>query len=138
MIFLPLRKPIYRELYYTSLYRQPLHQGTLVRYYYSLLTSGNYTLLMIHVFGHYSPDTDATGSAIIWAWYLKEHTGADATPYVLGELNSETLFVLQRFGVSAPAILETLPDGAEVAIVDTNNPQELPENIHKAQAHPPH
>lgn len=88
---------------------------------------------MIHVFGHYSPDTDATGSAIIWAWYLKEHTGADATPYVLGELNSETLFVLQRFGVSAPAILETLPDGAEVAIVDTNNPQELPENIHKAQ-----
>ena len=88
---------------------------------------------MIHVFGHYSPDTDATGSAIIWAWYLKEHTGADATPYVLGELNSETQFVLERFGVPAPAVLETLTADDQVAIVDTNNPQELPENISETQ-----
>lgn len=88
---------------------------------------------MIHVFGHLSPDTDATGSAIIWAWYLKEHTGADATPYVLGELNSETQFVLDRFEVTAPAVLETLTADDQVAIVDTNNPQELPKNISDTQ-----
>lgn len=88
---------------------------------------------MIKVFGHYSPDTDATGSAIIWAWYLQEHTGAAATPYVLGELNSETNFVLSHFHVDTPALLESLSAGEQVAIVDTNNPQELPENINEAE-----
>ncbi len=88
---------------------------------------------MIKVFGHQSPDTDATGSAIIWAWYLNEHTGADATPYVLGDLNKETQFVLERWGVSAPALLESVSETDEVVIVDTNNPQELFENINDAQ-----
>jgi len=86
---------------------------------------------MIHVFGHLSPDTDATGSAIIWAWYLNEHTAHDATPYVLGDLNSETNFVLNHFGVPVPAILPDLPLGSKVTIVDTNNPQELPANINE-------
>ena len=27
---------------------------------------------MIKVFGHKAPDTDATASAIIWAWYMKK------------------------------------------------------------------
>ena len=83
---------------------------------------------MVKVFGHLSPDTDATGSAIIWAWYLNEHTSYDATPYVLGEINSETRFVLDRFGVDTPEHLE-LQAGDQVVVVDTNNPQELPENI---------
>jgi len=84
---------------------------------------------MIKVFGHLSPDTDATASAIIWAWYLNEHTAHDATPYVLGELNSETSFVLNQWNVSTPELLPTLTAGESVVIVDTNNPQELPENI---------
>jgi len=84
---------------------------------------------MIKVFGHLSPDTDATCSAIIWSWYLNEHTTYDATAYVLGELNSETNFVLNRWKVATPALLEELTAGDEVAIVDTNNPQELPKNI---------
>jgi len=71
---------------------------------------------MIKVFGHQSPDTDATGSAIIWAWYLNTHTGAEATPYVLGDLNKET---------------ESVTAGDQVVIVDTNNPQELFENINE-------
>ena len=61
---------------------------------------------MIKVFGHKSPDTDATGSAILWAWYLNEHTSSDATPYVLGELNKETIFVLDRWNISEPERLE--------------------------------
>ena len=86
---------------------------------------------MIKVFGHLSPDTDCTGSAIVWAWYLTEKTGKQATPYVLGELNKETQFVLSRFEVETPALLESVSAGDEVVIVDTNNPQELFENINE-------
>ncbi len=88
---------------------------------------------MIKVFGHLSPDTDATGSAIIWAWYLNTHTTEDATPYVLGSLNSETQFVLNHWGVPTPALLESVSAEDAVVIVDTNNPQELFENINSAQ-----
>jgi manganese-dependent inorganic pyrophosphatase len=86
---------------------------------------------MIKVFGHLSPDTDATTAAIVWSWYLNEHTGSQATPYVLGELNSETSFVLQRFGFVVPELLPPLTAGESVIVVDTNNPQELPENINE-------
>ena len=86
---------------------------------------------MIKVFGHLSPDTDATGSAIIWAWYLNTHTGADATPFVQGDLNTETAFVLNHFKVATPARLPALIAGESVVVVDTNNPQELPENINE-------
>jgi manganese-dependent inorganic pyrophosphatase len=84
---------------------------------------------MIKVFGHRSPDTDATGSAILWAWYLNTHTSQEATPYVLGTLNKETQFVLDRWKVSTPEILESISEGDDVVIVDTNNPQELFNNI---------
>ena len=87
---------------------------------------------MTKVFGHKSPDTDATCSAIIWAWYLNEHTSSDATPYVLGDLNTETEFVLNHWNMTTPDLLETLNEGDEVVVVDTNNPQELPENINEA------
>jgi len=87
---------------------------------------------MIKVFGHQSPDTDATGSAIVWAWYLSEHTGKDAAAYILGALNKETEFMLTRWGVETPALLESVSAEDEVIIVDTNNPQELFENINDA------
>lgn len=87
---------------------------------------------MIKVFGHKSPDTDATGSAIVWAWYLTEKTGKQAKPYILGELNKETQFVLSRFGLETPAVLESIGVDDEVVIVDTNNPQELFDNINDA------
>ncbi len=88
---------------------------------------------MVKVFGHISPDTDATGSAIVWAWYLNTHTTMEATPFVLGQLNSETQFVLNYWGVSAPALLESIAPEDQVVIVDTNNPQELLENINATQ-----
>lgn len=86
---------------------------------------------MVKVFGHISPDTDATTAAIVYAWYLNEHTAHDATPYVLGELNSETSFVLQRFIFDVPELLPELTAGESVVVVDTNNPQELPGNINE-------
>lgn len=88
---------------------------------------------MIKVFGHKSPDTDATGCAIIWAWYLNEHTGAQATPYVLGGLNKETEFVLRRWGFEVPELLESVTEEDEVVIVDTNNPQELVDGVNEAK-----
>ncbi|MES2224665.1 MAG: manganese-dependent inorganic pyrophosphatase [Patescibacteria group bacterium] len=87
---------------------------------------------MIKVFGHISPDTDTTGCAILWAWYLNAHTSHEATPYVLGTLNKETAFVLSRWNVAEPALLESIAADDEVVIVDTNNPQELFANINEA------
>lgn len=88
---------------------------------------------MIKVFGHLAPDTDATCSAILWAWYLNAHTSHKATPFVLGKLNKETSFVLGRWGIVEPELLGALSETDEVVIVDTNNPQELPVDISKAQ-----
>ncbi|MDB4297252.1 manganese-dependent inorganic pyrophosphatase [Flavobacteriaceae bacterium] len=84
------------------------------------------------IFGHRSPDTDATASAIVWAWFLNRQ-GIEAVPYVLGTPNTETLFVLKHWGFELPAILESVSAEDEVVIVDTNNPSELFENINEAQ-----
>ena len=86
----------------------------------------------LKVFGHKSPDTDATGSAILWAWHLDTNTSREAQPYVLGELNKETSFVLNRWDIPQPQLLESVEEGDEVVIVDTNNPQELFPNINDA------
>ncbi|MES2985919.1 MAG: manganese-dependent inorganic pyrophosphatase [Patescibacteria group bacterium] len=88
---------------------------------------------MIKVFGHISPDTDATVSAILWAWYLNHHTTHEATPFVLGSLNKETQFVLAKWKTEEPALLESITTGDLVTIVDTNNPQELFTNIGEAE-----
>lgn len=84
-------------------------------------------IIMIKVFGHKAPDTDATGSAIIWAWYMSQN-GTPATPYVLGTPNTEAAFVIDRWGYETPELLTTAA-GADVVIVDTNNPAELPADI---------
>lgn len=87
---------------------------------------------MIKVFGHLSPDTDATVSAVLWAWYMNTHTTQPAEACVLGELNKETQFVLNRWNVKTPVLLESITAGDEVIIVDTNNAQELFSNINEA------
>lgn len=88
--------------------------------------------MSIQVFGHKSPDTDSTGSPIIWAWYLSEIEGTAATPVLLGEPNTEAAFMLERWGLDKPAIIDGVEAGAPVVIVDTNNPAELPDNINDA------
>lgn len=88
---------------------------------------------MIKVFGHKSPDTDATLSPVIWAWYLTEVKGTPATPVLLGEPNTEATFVLKRCGVTKPEIISDVAEGEEVVVVDTNNPAELPPSINDAK-----
>jgi len=87
---------------------------------------------MIKIFGHTAPDTDATASALIWAWYLNEIVKKPATAYVLGAPNTEADFVLKRWGFDTPELLTDVADGDKVVIVDTNNPVELPANIANA------
>lgn len=84
------------------------------------------------VFGHKSPDTDSTGSPIIWAWYLNEIKGEAAKPVLLGEPNTEAAFVLERWNLEKPEIISDVAEDAPVVIVDTNNPAELPANINSA------
>ena len=88
--------------------------------------------MSIKVFGHKSPDTDATASAIVWAWYLNTK-GSSAIPYVLGMPNTETVFVLEYWGVEMPELLNSVSKEDKVVIVDTNNPDELFDNISKAK-----
>lgn len=84
------------------------------------------------VFGHKSPDTDATLSAIIWAWYLTNLRGGTAEPRLLGTPNTEAAFVLQHWGFVQPEIITDVAPGQQVVIVDTNNPAELPPSINEA------
>ncbi len=84
------------------------------------------------VFGHKSPDTDSTGSPILWAWYLNEVQGGDAEPVLLGEPNTEAAFMLDRWNLPKPRIIEGVEAGQPCVVVDTNNPAELPEAINDA------
>ncbi len=81
------------------------------------------------VFGHKSPDTDSTGSPLIWAWYLTEVKGTPAEAVLLGEPNTEAAFVLKRWKAAKPRIVTEIADGTKAVIVDTNNPAELPGNV---------
>ena len=84
------------------------------------------------VFGHKSPDTDSTGSPLIWAWYLSEIKGEPAKAVLLGQPNTEAAFVLERWGYEMPEIIDGVAADQPVIIVDTNNPAELPDNINDA------
>ncbi len=83
------------------------------------------------IFGHKSPDTDSTGSPLIWEWFVN-HTGGDARAVLLGEPNTEAAFVLERWSLTKPEIIANVADDQDCIIVDTNNPAELPENINGA------
>lgn len=83
------------------------------------------------VFGHKAPDTDSTGSPLIWAWYLNQQ-GQDAEARLLGTPNTEALFVAERWGFELPQIIDDVEKGQKVVLVDTNNPAELPASINEA------
>ncbi len=85
------------------------------------------------VFGHKSPDTDSTGSPLIWAWYLTHVKGSPAEARLLGEPNTEAAFVLERWGADKPAIIADVTPEDEVVVVDTNNLAELPPSINEAK-----
>ncbi|MFN4154907.1 MAG: manganese-dependent inorganic pyrophosphatase [Paracoccaceae bacterium] len=85
------------------------------------------------VFGHKSPDTDSTGSPLIWAWYLSNVCNTQAKAVLLGEPNTEATFMLKHWDLSKPEIISDVTATDKVVIVDTNNPAELPPSINDAQ-----
>ena len=88
---------------------------------------------MIKVFGHTAPDTDSTGSPIIWAWYLNEVRKTPAQAVLQGEPNTEALWMLNRWSLDKPQIIADVAEGDQCVVVDTNNPAELPASLDKAE-----
>lgn len=62
----------------------------------------------IYVVGHKNPDTDSICSAIAYAALKTKITDIPHEPRRAGQLNEETQYVLERFGVKAPRLLSDL------------------------------
>ena len=58
----------------------------------------------VYIFGHRFPDTDSVTSAIALE-YLKKEQGVNAEARVLGEINDETRYILNKFNVKVPKYL---------------------------------
>src|SRR3569832_11750 len=81
------------------------------------------------VFGHKNPDTDTICSAIAYA-ELKKQLGVDAEAIRLGEVNGETQYALDQFGVQAPRLVEAVAaEAKEVILVDHNERQQSANDI---------
>ena len=57
-----------------------------------------------YIFGHKNPDTDSVTASIAFS-YLKNQLKENTVPMVLGEINKETKYVLDYFGVKQPEFL---------------------------------
>jgi len=85
----------------------------------------------ILIFGHKNPDTDTICSAIVYN-NLKRLQGMDTEAVRLGELNDETKYALEYFGVSTPRLVESLKEGQHVILVDHNEFQQSANGIENA------
>ncbi|WP_099221210.1 manganese-dependent inorganic pyrophosphatase [Listeria costaricensis] len=87
------------------------------------------------VFGHKNPDTDAICSAIAFS-ELKKAEGWEIEPVRLGELNTETEFVLKHFGQAVPRLVTTVANEvATVCLVDHNESQQSADDIKDVTVH---
>lgn len=84
-----------------------------------------------YIFGHKNPDTDSIVSSIVMANFEKEIGNKEAVACRLGNINKETEYVLNYFGVQAPTLVESIEDGRNVILVDHGNPLESVDNLDK-------
>ena len=68
---------------------------------------------LVYVSGHRNPDTDSICSAIAYSYLLNATNKYNAIPVRLGEINRETEYVLNRFGVEHPVLLKTVKQKVE-------------------------
>lgn len=81
----------------------------------------------IYVIGHCNPDTDSICSAIAYADLKRKLTGKRYKAKRAGQVNSETKFVLQHFGVNPPGYL---PDvRAQVKDIEIRKIQGIDRNM---------
>ena len=79
---------------------------------------------LILIFGHRHPDTDSICSAIAYAELKNRTVGPWHEPCRTGEMNRETQFVLNRFGMKPPRVC---PDVyAEVQDIDIRPVEGVP------------
>lgn len=78
--------------------------------------------MTILTFGHQNPDTDTITSALVMA-DLQKALGKDIEAVRLGDINGETEYALNKFGVEAPRLIKSL-DKEEVILVDHNEFQQ--------------
>jgi manganese-dependent inorganic pyrophosphatase len=85
----------------------------------------------VYVIGHKHPDTDSVCSAIAYA-HLRQALG-DTRVHAAraGELNAETTWVLQRFGLTTPERLDSAA-GRELILVDHNETAQALDDIRHA------
>ncbi|NLC03611.1 MAG: CBS domain-containing protein, partial [Tissierellia bacterium] len=62
----------------------------------------------IFILGHKNPDSDSICSAIAYADYKNGNGDVNAIPVRLGNINRETKFILDYFGVEVPELMETV------------------------------
>ena len=62
----------------------------------------------IYLFGHRQPDTDSIASVIGYAEFLNRPEPGKYIPARCGELNPESRYMLERFGISAPVFVDSV------------------------------
>lgn len=85
-------------------------------------------MLDIKVIGHKVPDTDCVLSAIIASDYLSKKW-YNATPYIQGELNKETQYLLETLNIKKPEVQTSFEAGTRVCLVDHNEDFQAPDNL---------
>lgn len=86
------------------------------------------------IFGHKTPDTDSVCSAIALS-ELKNKLNEPSKPYILGNINKETAFVLKYFNIEVPELL----DNVKIQIKDLDYERVKPfkkyQSVHFAYFH---
>ena len=87
----------------------------------------------IYIFGHKNPDTDTILSSLVLEAIEKTLGVHKAKAYRLGNVNKETRYALDYFGVKAPELLEEVEEGRQVMLVDHNEFAQSVKGIEKAK-----
>ena len=87
----------------------------------------------VKIFGHKNPDTDTIMSSLILEGLEKTLGVYDIKAYRLGNINKETKYALDYFGVKEPELFEEIDDGTLVMMVDHNAFSQSVKGIEKAK-----
>lgn len=85
------------------------------------------------IVGHKNPDTDSIISAIAAQEYFSKVLQKEAEAYRAGEINNETKFILQNFGIDVPKLLSNVNEDESVVLVDHNQAAQVADGVNYAQ-----
>ena len=74
---------------------------------------------VVYVTGHKNPDSDSICAAYGYSEFKNKTSDLPTIPVRLGNVNAETQFILDYFGVKAPRLLETVKLKVEDLAIDT-------------------